>query len=1377
MKRSLSMGLGLLALLGTVGGLVRDQPGQRESKVDVPKLGQALGQVRTAGEAVPVDVAKAEPPADSQSSRLAEAIDRGQPLRLQLPGHEQLDFAFRDFPLLTDDYQTTLGLVDRLPAELRVFEGLAMGSLGQVHRASLVLTDRALAGVVQLADGQAVNLRGIEGESFLALGQALGQAPFICVSDPRNGESRTMSLDPDLAAPDWSQAEPAKLEPSEEFPMLASSGIDPVTGAQTLVLDAPANPQRYEASLKIATVIVALDKSATGRNTNKNLTEVTSQYLALMANVAAIYENQLGIRLLVQELILTPDSLDYDDITYDVNGETLREFASWTERWRPESTYGQTLAIRFGGGLTGGTLGIAYQNALHTRNGVGVMRTGFGWALPGHEMGHVFGSAHSLGGIMNAQYNNSTRTFFRDIEGQEITAAKQIHGRAAGRLSGTASMRNPAEMPFATDDVAWGAVDEQIRYDVLANDLKQVERGQENNLTLVEVGQVTPRYAGSVMVEDSRAVFTPSSEFSGMAWFSYSLRGDVGRGWLHKADVAVIVGDPEGDIYEMDVAAGQAKTFKLPGDGVISQVLPPKQAELHELPSDASVHILRVNADAKGSETIQYRAGGQRKTLKLNYINAPPVAEPDRFVLAAGETLNFNPLMNDRAAGGLGTYKTEPVIGVGTTGEGSEGQDYFPDGFRLVSARSKASRLGSLTVHRSPMMKDGRRRNEPNGLLTFKAKQGASGSGVIEYTIEDALGQRATGTVTLIISGETESLINSSSYVRGWVPTSNRDDAEWTAVDFDDSLWERGRNGAGYERSFGYMSLINTALNFRTEMYNRNETLYLRYTFDVENPEAIDDLVLRMKYDDGFIAFLNGKRVAAANAPSTARWNSGAIQTHSDSLALEFQPFEISSYAGLLDKGKNVLAIHGLNRETTSSDMLILAELVYANDEESGSSLPICEPPAERTSESILLAGRLAKQAPNSEVYFVWGKTDAGPKTDQWEHTQQIKSNTEGELRHLVDGLSAGEVLYYRIYEDGPYGTAWSEGTQKTSTLAKGILVARPDEYQVGAGEVLRLAKRSEGLQGNDVGIRAATQSRLLANPKHGELSLNLDGTFTYMADEGFTGEDSFLYRLSDTAESGAVFKTIVSVGGDWRYSDKATAPNRNWAKPSFDDNGWKVGPGLLGYGNGNEATVISFGTNPDRKNVTAYFRQTITVDDVALVEKVTFKLLRDDAAAVYLNGLEIYRDKNLSRTARHTTPATSSIVNESAFATFEVEGSRFAEGENVIAAEVHQSSRTSSDLSFALFGQAKLIPGNRVLIKVDSGKKTEYSISFNVAENRFEIVFELEMQKKYILETSVDLTQWVEVQVIEGKGDELIVSPDFDVREGVRFFRVIERP
>ena len=1375
MNRSLKNGLTLFALLMVVGGHVREN--HEPATIEEPTPSQAA----SAESNFPVQSQLPEPiepsPKPVQPSRLANAIELGQPLRLRIPGREPLDFLFRDFPLFTDDYRTTLGRAERMEAELRVFEGRSVDALGQVHRASLALADRSFAGVVRMADGNTIELRGSEGGPVLALGQAPGQAEFICVNDPRNGESRTMSLDPGLVAPDWSGAELASLEPSEEFPALASSGLDPVTGAQTMVLDAPANPPQYEASLKVATVIVVLDKSATGRNTTKNLTEVTSQYLALMANVAAIYENQLGIRLLVQELILTPDSTTYEDIPFDVNGETLREFASWTQRWRPESTYGQTLAIRFGAGLSGGTLGIAYQNALHTRNGVGVLRTGFGWALSSHEMGHVFGSAHSLGGIMNAQYNNATRTFFRDIEGQQITAAKQIHGRSAGRLSGPANMRDPAEMPFANDDVAWGAVGEQIRYDVIANDLKQVERGRENNLSLAEVGQVTPRYAGSVAVENGRALFTPSSGFVGVAWFSYTVRGDVGPGWLHKGDVAVVIGDPEGGVYEMDVAVGQVKTIKLPGDGAISQVRSPKQAELHELASDDSVHILRVDADAKGSETIQYRAGGRGETLKLNYVNDPPVAEPDRLVLGAGETIHFNPLMNDRAAGWRGVYKTEPVIGVGTTGEGKEGQDYFPGGFRLVSARSKASRLGSLTVHRSPVMQNGRRRNEPNGLLSFKAKQGASGWGEIEYTIEDALGQRAKGLVTLIISGEMEALIDSRSYARGWVPTNNRDDDDWTAVDFDDSNWSRGRNGAGYERSSGYLSLISSALNFRTKMYNRNETLYLRYTFDVDQPEAIDELLLRMKYDDGFIAYLNGKRVAAANAPTTPRWNSGATALHDDQLAVVAQTFEISRHRKHLTKGKNVLAIHGLNYEKNSSDMLIVAELVYASGEGDRTALPVCEPPVERTPESILLSGRLAGHQPDSKAFFVWGKTDAGPNEKNWEYSQEIKPGESGRLQHLVDGLAAGAELFYRVYVDGPHGIAWSVDTQLTSTLAKGILVARPDSYQVQAGEVLRLAKRSEGVQGNDVGVRAATRSLLLAKPKNGRVTLNANGTFTYTPNDGFVGKDHFNYRLSDTLADGAVQKTVVSVGGEWRYYDKATAPNRNWAKLTFDDSDWSVGPGLLGYGNGNEATEISFGTNPDRKNVTAYFRQTFELMDTALIEKVAFKLLRDDAAAIYLNGEEIYRDKNLSRTARHTTTATSSIVNESAFATFEVDGAQFSEGRNVIATEVHQSSRTSSDLSFALFGQAHLIPGNQVTVTVEKGQKSEIISNFNVTENEFEVIFGSKQQKTYILETSTDLNQWNTVQVIEAKGDKVSIKPEFDFRSGARFFRVVEQP
>ena len=1366
MKQTTKNGVALLAGGLAMGGFVNHGEWDLANVVTLPGHAEAASRTQVPPPVFSMTGGEHE---DEDESPLAKMIDSGQPLRLQLPGHEPIDFSFRDFPLLADGYRTTIGQADRLDAELRVFEGRAISADGQVHTAKLALGNRSVAGVIRLANGGQVQLRSTDGGAFEALPSSLPE--LACVRDPRTGSYRTMSLVGDLDKPDWSRAKSAKLEPAEEFPALASSGVNPVNGAPTLVLGSPASPPRYEASLKVATVIVALDKSATGLNAKNHLTEVTSQYLALMANVAAIYENQLGVRLLVQELILTPDSDDYDDIPFDRDGGTLDMFADWSQRWRPEASYGQTAAIRFGDGMSGGILGIAYQNALHTRNGVSVMQAGFGWALTSHEMGHIFGSGHSMGGIMNPQYSTKLRSFFKDIEGQEFTAASQIYGRSSGRLSGPASMRNPAEMPFAVDDVAWAAPGERIHYDVLANDLKQVYRGQQNSLSLAEVGLVTPRYAGSVAIEAGRAVFTPSTGFEGTAWFSYSVRGDTGRGWLHKGDVAVVVGDPEGNAFEMDVAAGQARTLKLPGDGSISQVRSPKQSLLHETISSSLVYILRVSADATGSEKIQYRAGGKRQTLKLNYINEPPVAEPDVLYLSAGESVSFNPLTNDHASGLRGAFKTEPVIAVGTTGEGRDGQDYFPGGFRLFSARSRASNLGSLSVHRSPVMRAGRRRNEPNGLLTFKAKSSASGTGVIEYTIQDALGQRAKGSVHVIVAGSSKALLGSGDYARGWVPTSDRHDDSWAAIDFNDATWKRGLNGAGYERSSGYQSLISSSLNFSSQMYNKTESLYLRYAFDVDDSGTVAGLKLRMKYDDGFVAYLNGKRVASANAPAATRWNSGATTTHDDSLALQFESFDITAHRDQLRAGKNVLAIHGLNGGLTSSDMLIIAEVISTDRGKSRLPEIVCEPPVERTPGSLTLVGRLAEGQPGTKVFFVWGKTDGGPDVTKWDYSTQVTPDGDGQLRHPVDSLAAGSVLYYRLHAKNKLGTSWSVNTQKTSTLARGVLVARADEFGVAAGGALSLAKREEGVLANDAGVSLATKAQLLAKPQHGELTFRTDGTFDYTPNEAFTGTDRFLYRLANAEV--AREQMLVLVGSEWRYYDKATAPSRNWIKPSFDDSAWSSGPGLFGYGNGFEATIVSYGTNPESKRATAYFRQTFEVDAVELIEKMTFKLLRDDAAAVYLNGKQIYRDSNLSKTARHTTYATSTIVDETAYATFEVLGSRLANGKNVVSAEVHQASRTSSDLSFALFGKAHMLPGAWVTLKVDSSNNANDLIYINVTESRFTIFFDSKLQKTYTIEASANLIDWDEAQVINGNGDRVEFNPTPQPGEKARFFRI----
>lgn len=110
-------------------------------------------------------------------------------------------------------------------------------------------------------------------------------------------------------------------------------------------------------------------------------------------------------------------------------------------------------------------------------------------------------------------------------------------------------------------------------------------------------------------------------------------------------------------------------------------------------------------------------------------------------------------------------------------------------------------------------------------------------------------------------------------------------------------------------------------------MYHLTTSVYLRVEFDVADRSLLEALTLRMKYDDGFAAYLNGSQVASALAPAPLVWNSEAAGQHDDD-AVTFETFDITDSIGALRNGSNVLAIHGLSRGIDSSDMLILSELV-----------------------------------------------------------------------------------------------------------------------------------------------------------------------------------------------------------------------------------------------------------------------------------------------------------------------------------------------------------------------------------------------------------------------------------------------------------------
>lgn len=131
----------------------------------------------------------------------------------------------------------------------------------------------------------------------------------------------------------------------------------------------------------------------------------------------------------------------------------------------------------------------------------------------------------------------------------------------------------------------------------------------------------------------------------------------------------------------------------------------------------------------------------------------------------------------------------------------------------------------------------------------------------------------------------------------------------------------------------GYSAVIGTDIG--NVMSNQNASAFIRLPFPVLDPNAIQTLNLRMKYDDGFVAYLNGQVVASRNAPASPAWNSSATAPHANSEALAFEDISIANTPGLLASGANVLAIHGLNLSASDGDFLIAAELQGVNVEES----------------------------------------------------------------------------------------------------------------------------------------------------------------------------------------------------------------------------------------------------------------------------------------------------------------------------------------------------------------------------------------------------------------------------------------------------------
>ncbi len=165
------------------------------------------------------------------------------------------------------------------------------------------------------------------------------------------------------------------------------------------------------------------------------------------------------------------------------------------------------------------------------------------------------------------------------------------------------------------------------------------------------------------------------------------------------------------------------------------------------------------------------------------------------------------------------------------------------------------------------------------------------------------------------------------------IPTTELS-SQWTSLNFDDSSWNSGASGFGYADG-----------DDATIVANGTKSVYTRIKFNIANISNITSLFLDIDYDDGFVAYLNGKEIKRANINGVPpAFDSGTLTDHEAKMYSGGKPdrFIIDDFKNKLVEGENVLAIQVHNVSDSSSDMTLIPFLsvIFSTSESQGYNPP-----------------------------------------------------------------------------------------------------------------------------------------------------------------------------------------------------------------------------------------------------------------------------------------------------------------------------------------------------------------------------------------------------------------------------------------------------
>jgi hypothetical protein len=207
----------------------------------------------------------------------------------------------------------------------------------------------------------------------------------------------------------------------------------------------------------------------------------------------------------------------------------------------------------------------------------------------------------------------------------------------------------------------------------------------------------------------------------------------------------------------------------------------------------------------------------------------------------------------------------------------------------------------------------------------------------------------------------------------------------------------------------------------------------------------------------------------------------------------------------------------------------------------------------------------------------------------------------------------------------------------------------------------------------------------LNGEPQGEAIGWHSDGSGFYTVSEAHHSSEPIWYYPMANEPSGEEI-TFITENSIWKYLDDGSDQGTAWRELLFDDAMWASGPAELGYGDGDERTVVSYGPDTNNKYITTYFRRCFEVVNASSYTDVDLSVVRDDGAVVYLNSAEVFRTHLPDGPVYFDTLASDPAVGgeeESTFFDAAVDPALLVEGINVVAVEIHQQAVSSSDISF----------------------------------------------------------------------------------------------